>query len=49
MALGDEVTVHAGVYLAGEVSIYPRLKVPAGIRVPPGVEITGPADVLRHL
>jgi len=49
VALGDEVTVHAGVRLAGNVSVYPRLKIPAGIRVPPDTEVTGPADVLRHL
>jgi hypothetical protein len=49
VALGDEVTVYAGVQLAGDVSVYPRLKIPAGIQVPPGTEITGPADVLRYL
>jgi NDP-sugar pyrophosphorylase family protein len=48
VGLGDEVVVQAGVHLA-DVSVYPRLKVPAGIRVPRGVEITGPADVLRYL
>jgi len=49
VGLGDEVVVHAGVRLAGDISVYPRLKIPAGIRVPPGTEITGPADVLRYL
>jgi len=49
VALGDEVTVYAGVHLAGNVSVYPRLKIPAGIRVPPDSEVTGPADVLRYL
>jgi NDP-sugar pyrophosphorylase family protein len=49
VALGDEVTVYAGVHLAGEVSVYPRLKVPAGIKVPRGTDLTGPADVLRYL
>ncbi len=49
VALGDEVTVHAGVRLSGGISVYPRLKIPAGIRVPAGTEITGPADVLRFL
>jgi NDP-sugar pyrophosphorylase family protein len=48
-ALGDEVTVQAGVHLAGNVSVYPRLKVPKGIRVPEGTELTSPADVLRYL
>ena len=49
VALGDEVTVHAGVHLAHDVSVYPRLKVPVGIHVPPHSEVTGPADVLRYL
>jgi NDP-sugar pyrophosphorylase family protein len=49
VALGDEVTVYAGVRLAGDISVYPRLKIPDGIRVPFGAEITGPADVLRYL
>lgn len=49
VALGDEVIVYPGVHLAGDVSVYPRLKIPSGIRVPRGSELTGPADVLRHL
>lgn len=49
VALGDEVVVHAGVHLADHVSVYPRLKIPAGIQVPADTEVTGPADVLRYL
>jgi NDP-sugar pyrophosphorylase family protein len=49
VALGDEVIVYAGVHLAGDISVYPRLKVPSGIQVPPGSELTGAADVLRYL
>ncbi|TMK86557.1 MAG: NDP-sugar synthase [Actinobacteria bacterium] len=49
VGLGDEVIVYPGVHLNGEVSIYPRLKIPPGLRIPPGTEITGPADVLRYL
>jgi NDP-sugar pyrophosphorylase family protein len=49
VALGDEVIVYAGVKLSGDVSVYPRLKIPTGLKVPPGTEITGPADVLKHL
>lgn len=49
VALGDEVVVYPGVRLVGNVSVYPRLKVPFGIRVPQGAEVTGPADVLRYL
>lgn len=49
VALGDEVIVYAGVYLADDVAVYPRLKLPSGIRVPSGVEVAGPADVLRYV
>jgi NDP-sugar pyrophosphorylase family protein len=49
VALGDEVVVYPGVHLSDEVSVYPRLKLPSGIRIPPGTEVAGPADVLRHL
>jgi NDP-sugar pyrophosphorylase family protein len=49
VGLGDEVIVHAGVRLAGDISVFPRLKVPAGIRVPLGTEITTAEDVLRYL
>ncbi len=49
VALGDEVTVYPGVHLADDVSVYPRLKLPSGIRIPGGMEVTGPADVLRYL
>ena len=49
VALGDEVLVYAGVHLAEGIAVYPRLKVPAGIKVPPGTDVTGPADVLRYL
>ena len=31
VALGDEVTVYAGVHLRDDISVYPRLKLPAGI------------------
>jgi NDP-sugar pyrophosphorylase family protein len=49
VALGDEVVVYPGVFLSDEVAIYPRLKIPSGITIPPGVDVTGPADVLRYL
>jgi NDP-sugar pyrophosphorylase family protein len=49
VALGDEVTVYPGVYLGGDIAVYPRLKLPWGIHIPEGMEVTGPADVLRHL
>ncbi len=49
VALGDEVTVYPGVHLADDISVYPRLKLPSGIHIPQGMEVTGPADVLRYL
>jgi NDP-sugar pyrophosphorylase family protein len=49
VALGDEVIVYPGVHLADDVAVYPRLKLPSGIRIPEGMEVTGPADVLRYL
>lgn len=49
VALGDEVTVYAGVHLAHEIAVYPRLKLPSGIQIPEGTDVTGPADVLRYL
>jgi len=49
VALGDEVTVYAGVRLRGDIAVYPRLKIPNGIRVPPRSELTAADDVLRYL
>jgi len=49
VALGDEVVVYEGVHLADRVAVFPRLKLPTGIQVPAGVDVTGPADVLRYL
>jgi NDP-sugar pyrophosphorylase family protein len=49
VALGDETILLPGVRLAGNVSVYPRLKIPAGIRVPPGTELAEPQDVLDLL
>lgn len=49
VALGDEVLVYPGVHLADQIAVYPRLKIPTGIHVPPGTDVTGPADVLRYL
>ena len=49
VALGDEVVVHPGVRIAGEISVYPRLKLPEGIRVERGAELATPDDVLERL
>jgi hypothetical protein len=38
--------VHAGVRLSGQISVYPRLKIPGGLRVPPGAELATPQDVI---
>lgn len=49
VAVGDETVVQAGARLSGNVSIYPRLKVPPGAVIPPGAEIRDADDVLRWL
>jgi NDP-sugar pyrophosphorylase family protein len=49
VALGDEVVVYPGVNLRAHVSVYPRLKIPAGIRVPPGAELTSAQEVIDLL
>jgi hypothetical protein len=41
--------VYPGVRLAGNVSVYPRLKIPAGITVTPETELASPEDVLDLL
>jgi hypothetical protein len=38
-----------GVGLAGGISVYPRPKLPAGIQVPPGVELAEAQAVLDLL
>jgi NDP-sugar pyrophosphorylase family protein len=49
VALGDEVVVYPGVTLREHVSVYPRLKIPAGIRVPPAAELTSAQEVIDLL
>lgn len=49
VALGDEVILHAGAHLADHVSVYPRLKVPAGVHVPAGRTLASAQDVLELL
>src|SRR5215212_229363 len=39
VALGDEVTDYAGVHIANDVAVYPRPKLPSGIRIPEGSEV----------
>ncbi len=47
-ALGDEVVVRAAVNLEGAV-IHPRLKLPAGIRIPPNVDVESIAQLHEYL
>jgi carbonic anhydrase/acetyltransferase-like protein (isoleucine patch superfamily) len=49
VALGDEVVVHPGARLAGDISVYPRLKIPAGISVPAGTELASAQEVIDLL
>ncbi|GAA2752352.1 NDP-sugar synthase [Kitasatospora cinereorecta] len=45
-ALGDGVRVHAGTRLRG-VSVFPRLDIRSGVRIPPGTSLSGLQDLLR--
>ena len=49
VAVGDEAVVKEGASLAGHISIYPRLKIPAAACIPPHSDIRTAEDVLRHL
>ncbi|MGH2718265.1 MAG: sugar phosphate nucleotidyltransferase [Actinomycetota bacterium] len=49
VAIGDETVLHAGAHLAGNISVFPRLKIPAGAVIPAGSEIRDAADVLACL
>jgi NDP-sugar pyrophosphorylase family protein len=49
VAVGDEVVIQPGARISGNVSIYPRLKIPGAAAIPPGAEIRDADDVLLHL
>jgi NDP-sugar pyrophosphorylase family protein len=49
VAVGDEVVVRGGVHLSDSVTIHPRLKVPAGVQIPPNTDISSPEQLLEHL
>ena len=49
VALGDEVILQPGVYLADNVSLYPRVRVPYGAQIPAGIEIRSAEDVMKYL
>ncbi len=48
-AVGDEVTIRAGVHLEDHVLVYPRLKIPRGCRISAHAELTCSDDVMRWL
>lgn len=49
VGVGDEVVVQQGVRLVGRISVFPRVKIPSGVRIPEGSEIRDAEDVLRYL
>jgi NDP-sugar pyrophosphorylase family protein len=49
VGLGDEVVLQPGAQLAGNVNLYPRVRIPASAHIPPGTEITSAEDVMRFL
>lgn len=49
VAIGDEVVMREGVTLTDSVTIHPRLKVPAGIQVPPFTDINTAEQMLEFL
>ena len=49
VAVGDEVVIQPGARIAGNVNIYPRLKIPGPAVIPPKAEIRDADDVLLHL
>lgn len=49
VAIGDEVVVRDGVTLTDSVTIHPRLKVPAGVQIPPYTDIGSAEQMLEHL
>lgn len=49
VAIGDEAVIRGGVSLTDSVTIYPRLKVPSGVHVPPNVDIESAEEMLEYL
>lgn len=49
VAIGDETVVSAGARLAGRISVFPRLKIPAGAAIPAGTELRDAVSVLACL
>ena len=49
VAVGDETIIRGGVSLTDSVTIYPRLKVPAGIHIPASTDIESAEQMLEYL
>ncbi|HVL91037.1 MAG TPA: NDP-sugar synthase, partial [Actinomycetota bacterium] len=49
VGLGDEVVLQPGTRISGNITIWPRLRIPAAAAIPPGVEIRDADDVMRYL
>ncbi|MEI7834311.1 MAG: hypothetical protein WCJ56_14075, partial [bacterium] len=49
VAIGDEVVIRGGVELDDSITIFPRLKVPAGIKVPANTDIESADKMLEYL
>ncbi|HEY3416631.1 MAG TPA: NDP-sugar synthase [Armatimonadota bacterium] len=49
VAIGDETIVRGGVEMTDSVTIYPRLKVPAGINIPRNTDIESCEHLLEYL
>ena len=49
VAIGDETVIRGGVSLSDSVTIYPRLKVPSGIQIPPNIDIESAEQMLEYL
>lgn len=49
IAIGDEAIIRGGVSLLDSVTIYPRLKVPAGIHLPQNTDIQSADQMLEYM
>ncbi len=49
VAIGDEVIIRSGVTLDDSVTIFPRLKVPSGIKVPANTDVESAEKMLEFL
>ncbi|MHB8512741.1 MAG: sugar phosphate nucleotidyltransferase [Actinomycetota bacterium] len=49
VGLGDEVVLQPGTHISGQVTIWPRLRIPSAAAIPPGIEIKDADDVMRYL